>query len=208
MAWIANKYSKEDRRELAYDIGCAVGRGSFELARTFKKVVGIDFSNAFVDAAKKFQKEGSASYSIMDEGLVKMKKTVELPEGMDVNRVEFRQGDACALGDIGLVDCMTAVNLLCRLPEPIAFLEKAIQSIRPGGILVLVSPYSWLDEYTAQDKWLGGKYDAAGQPISSENQVKAILTPFFDLVEQHDEPFLIREHSRKFQLGMSDCCVW
>jgi 2-polyprenyl-3-methyl-5-hydroxy-6-metoxy-1,4-benzoquinol methylase len=32
----------------ALDIGCAVGRSSFELARNFKEVVGIDFSHRFV----------------------------------------------------------------------------------------------------------------------------------------------------------------
>jgi 2-polyprenyl-3-methyl-5-hydroxy-6-metoxy-1,4-benzoquinol methylase len=34
------------------DVGCAVGGASFELARHFREVVGIDFSRAFVQAAK------------------------------------------------------------------------------------------------------------------------------------------------------------
>jgi hypothetical protein len=32
------------------DIGCAVGRSSFELSRGFKEVVGIDFSASFIHA--------------------------------------------------------------------------------------------------------------------------------------------------------------
>jgi SAM-dependent methyltransferase len=39
----------------ALDVGCAVGGASFELARTFDAVVGLDFSHAFVHAAKRLQ---------------------------------------------------------------------------------------------------------------------------------------------------------
>ncbi len=35
----------------ALDIGCAVGRTTIELASHFDEVVGIDLSNAFIDAA-------------------------------------------------------------------------------------------------------------------------------------------------------------
>lgn len=28
--------------------------------------------------------------------------------------------------------------------------------VRPGGVFVLVSPYSWLEEYTPREEWLGG----------------------------------------------------
>lgn len=33
------------------DVGCAVGGASFELARAFPHVLGIDFSQHFVNAA-------------------------------------------------------------------------------------------------------------------------------------------------------------
>ncbi|MDB4425604.1 methyltransferase domain-containing protein, partial [Akkermansiaceae bacterium] len=35
------------------DVGCAVGRSSFELGRTSSEVIGIDFSRAFITAAEK-----------------------------------------------------------------------------------------------------------------------------------------------------------
>merc|ERR1711865_880158 len=123
-------------------------------------------------------------------------------------RTEFRQGDACNLGDIGEVDCILAANLLCRLPDPHAFLVKAGQCIRPDGLLVLVSPYSWLEEYTPKEKWLGGQVDKEGHPIDSHEAVSRVLEPSFTLVTRSDESFLLREHARKFQLGVSDCTVW
>ncbi len=39
----------------ALDVGCAVGGASFELARSFDSVVGLDFSHAFIHAAKRLQ---------------------------------------------------------------------------------------------------------------------------------------------------------
>lgn len=73
------------------------------------------------------------------------------------------QGDACALpADLAQFDAVLAANLLCRLPEPMAFLSRASTLVRPGGVLVLVSPYSWLAAWTPKDKWMGGKADKVG----------------------------------------------
>lgn len=45
-------FNGEKGDTLALDIGCAVGGATFELARAFTHVLGIDYSHAFVDAAK------------------------------------------------------------------------------------------------------------------------------------------------------------
>src|SRR5438105_11867306 len=42
----------------ALDLGCAVGRSTFELARNCVQVVGIDSSPIFIDAACHLQKHG------------------------------------------------------------------------------------------------------------------------------------------------------
>lgn len=208
MAGIAAKHSLPDRRELAYDVGCSVGRGTFEMTKTFNKVVGVDFSHAFVAAAQGMKDTNKASFGASESGSIRSQHVARLPDGVKPERAEFKQGDACNLGDIGTVDCITAVNLLCRLPEPQAFLQKAADSIRSGGILVLVSPFSWLEEYTPQEKWFGGKLDDKGEPIDSHAAVAEVLAPFFDLEARSDESFLLREHVRKFQWGVSDCTVW
>lgn len=208
MAGIAAKHSLPDRREVAYDVGCSVGRGTFEMTKTFNRVVGVDFSQAFIDAAQEMRDKGEAPFTAKESGAVLSEHVARLPGGVHAERAEFRQGDACNLGDIGAVDCITAVNLLCRLPEPQAFLQKAIDSIRPGGILVLVSPFSWLDEYTPKEKWFGGKLDSTGAVIDGHAAVAEVLSPAFALEARSDEGFLLREHYRKFQWGVSDCAVW
>ncbi|MFT7302707.1 MAG: 2-polyprenyl-3-methyl-5-hydroxy-6-metoxy-1,4-benzoquinol methylase, partial [Akkermansiaceae bacterium] len=45
----------EGRVERSLDVGCAVGRSTLEMSRTSEEVVGIDFSNAFIEAAEKMR---------------------------------------------------------------------------------------------------------------------------------------------------------
>lgn len=63
----------------------------------------------------------------------------------------FEQGDACNLrSDIGQFGCILGANLICRLPAPLDFLDRLPSIVAPGGIVVLTSPYSWLEEYTSK----------------------------------------------------------
>jgi SAM-dependent methyltransferase len=73
------------------------------------------------------------------------------------------QGDACALpADLPAFDAVLAANLLCRLPDPSKFLSRVPSIVKRGGVLVLVSPYSWLEAWTLQQHWLGGFYGKVG----------------------------------------------
>ena len=49
--WAGWLCAGERGEPLALDIGCAVGGASFALARAFPHVLGIDFSQHFVNAA-------------------------------------------------------------------------------------------------------------------------------------------------------------
>eukprot|EP00811_Abedinium_folium_P007128 NODE_16576_length_987_cov_4.438372.p1 GENE.NODE_16576_length_987_cov_4.438372~~NODE_16576_length_987_cov_4.438372.p1 ORF type:complete len:307 (+),score=84.57 NODE_16576_length_987_cov_4.438372:116-922(+) len=208
LAAICTKHARPDRLGVAYDVGCAVGRSTFELTRNFNRAVGVDFSAAFIAAARAMQEKGELEYESWEQGVLYSKQVARLPADVIASRAEFNVGDACNLGEIGEVDCILAANLLCRLPEPRRFLDKATASLREGGLLVLVSPYSWLEEHTAPEHWLGGKPDATGAPVFSHAAIAEALDPYFEAVARSDEPFLMRNHSRTFLLGVSDCTVW
>ena len=107
----------------------------------------------------------------------------------------------------GQFDCILASNLLCRLPDPRKFLSDVPTLLKPGGCLVLVSPYSWLEEYTPSSKWIGA---TAQTPDSAEEIVKILTSAGqpLELVHREDLDFVIREHERKYQYGVSDCMVW
>ena len=52
----------------ALDIGCAVGRSSFELTQKFNEVIGIDYSHSFVDACNVLKEQGQMAYNVTTEG--------------------------------------------------------------------------------------------------------------------------------------------
>jgi len=80
--------------------GCAVGRGSFELARAFEYVIGLDFSVRFNRMGVALKEQGVAKYSIIEEGDILTEQEATLSQfNLDSikDRVEFFQGDACNL---------------------------------------------------------------------------------------------------------------
>ncbi len=86
----------------ALDIGCSVGGSSFSLANHFNHVVGIDFSQHFVDAANCMKKDGSMAYDMLQQGDLYRSCIAQVPASIDKSRVEFSQGDACNLSpDLG-----------------------------------------------------------------------------------------------------------
>lgn len=192
----------------ALDLGCAVGGSSFELARHFDEVVGIDFSLSFIGAARMLATEGRLVYEHVEEGRLKQKAMAEVPEDIDRERVKFETGDACRLRDgLGTFDAALLINLIDRLPDPRACLNRLPSLLKPGGQLVVASPYTWLEEYTPLDQWLGG-YEANGLPVRGFDTLRSILEPDFEFQRRVELPFLIREHVHKFQWSVSLAGVW
>ena len=187
-------------RDRALDLGCAVGRTAFELAADFKEVVGIDYSRKFIDTANHLQQYGAFDYSRKDQGAQITTLNAMVEPSTDRLRIRFEVGDACALPlYLKEFDAVVLANVLCRLPKPADCLKR-MQGInglvKPGGILVITTPFSWLSQYTPPANWLNGVQDIA--TILSE----------FDLVYQQELPFLIREHRRKFQYIITLATVW
>ena len=75
---------------------------------------------------------------------------------------------------------------------------------------MLISPYSWLEEYTPSKEWFGASYSSDGKEIDSFDDLRAFIheTSTLKLARRLDIPFLIREHERKYQYGVSDCTIW
>jgi len=192
----------------ALDLGCAVGRSSFELARHCGEVVGIDFSHAFVDAAEILRTEGSMDYDRYDEGELTTRLTALRPAGIDPSRVVFQQGDAMDLPThIGQFDFVLLANLIDRLSRPMACLDRLPDLIVPGGELVITSPYTWLENFTPKEFWLGG-FCIDGTPVRTLDRLKQALAPAFEFQRTTNLPFLIREHSRKHQWSIAEASVW
>jgi len=192
----------------ALDLGCAVGRSAFELARHCEEVIAIDFSQQFIDLANRLRQRGSLRYKSFEEGELTQARRALVPPEIDRQRVKFETGDATRLRkDLGEFDVVLMANLIDRLEEPCRCLERLPKLLRPGGQLIVASPYTWLTAYTPKEKWLGG-FARGGRPVRTFEALRRILSPHFKLAQRLDVPFLLREHARKYQLGISEASSW
>ena len=64
-------------------------------------------------------------------------------------------GDGCNLPQLGQFGCVLAANLICRLPDPLPFFLRLRSMVVEGGIVVITSPYSWLEHYTPKVSFSG-----------------------------------------------------
>ena len=57
------------------DVGCGPGGVTFELARGFSEVVGLDCSPVLIDKCQKLKENGQGSYWMCSEGSLTEEKT-------------------------------------------------------------------------------------------------------------------------------------
>ena len=192
----------------ALDLGCAVGRSTFEFARHCTEVIGIDLSESFIAAAGQLQRDGRLDYSFAVEGELGQAAVAEVPSGIDRSRVSFEQGDAMFLRDgLGPFDVVLMANLIDRLPCPAKCLGQLPDLVAAGGQLIIASPCTWLEDYTPKTEWLGGQ-ERLGQAQQTVDTLREILSPAFALDGEWNLPFLIREHARKYQWSVAQATRW
>jgi 5-histidylcysteine sulfoxide synthase/putative 4-mercaptohistidine N1-methyltranferase len=193
------------------EVGCSVGGASFALAEEFACVEAIDLSELFIDTAKRIQRNGSIEFRSKQEGELYNYLSATIPSEQR-HRVNFRRADACSLpAEYVDFDAVLVANVLCRLPSPMAFLSRMGGSrgvVRKGGLLVIMSPFTWLERFTPKDVWLGGYLDENGQEVWSEDGLANALKNDFELIHRQDMPLFIAEHRRKYQYLVTLATVW
>jgi 5-histidylcysteine sulfoxide synthase/putative 4-mercaptohistidine N1-methyltranferase len=196
----------------ALDLGCATGRATFELARHFAQVTGIDFSARFIDLGVQLAEQGVLRYSLTDEGELvsyRERKLTDLNLDAVRDKVAFFQGDACNLKqNFSGFDLILAGNLIDRLYSPMKFLTTVHERLNMGGLLLIASPYTWLTEHTPREEWLGG-FKKNGENFTTLDALKEIFSTHFSLVQAPQNiPFVIRETKRKFQHSYAEVTLW
>ncbi len=202
-----------DKRHRALDIGCATGRASFELARLFDQVTGMDYSARFIDVALSLASGEDLRYLMPEEGDLMEYCQARLSDvglsAEQAEKVRFLQGDACNLKpQKEPYDLVLASNLIDRLRQPKRFLQDITPMIRSGGLLMLSSPYTWLEEFTPKENWIGGVREN-GEVLTTHQALQRLLSADFTEVQVPvDVPFVIRETARKYQHTVAQLTVW
>ncbi len=211
-AQICLAHMQDRPKKRALDLGCSVGRTTFELAREFEFVNGLDFSARFIRIAYQMQEKGAIHYELPEEGNIVSyheKHLVDFGLQGTETHIKFFQADAINLKpQFTGYDLIFAGNLLDRLVNPKKFLGNIHERLNIGGLLILASPYTWLEEFTKREHWLGG-FRKDGEPYTSSEGLGDILNNHFTMVDQpRDIEFIIRETGRKYQHTISQLTVW
>jgi len=108
-------------------------------------VEASDYSISFINAATQLKDEGRLDAIRLLEGDRTESFTAIVPAEIDRSRVALSVQDATALPQLlGPFDVVLAANLLCRLPDPETLIARLPKLLKPGGQLLLTTPFTWL----------------------------------------------------------------
>jgi SAM-dependent methyltransferase len=206
-------FTGERGEPAALDLAAGVGATAFALARAFPAVIAVEAAHPLLNAARTLRERGWIRYSSAEEGDLRVERTAAVPGDVDRARVHFvATADPAALpADLPApFDAVVAVQLLCRLADPAAFVAEQLPAlVRPGGVAVLASAWDWREDVTPRARWLGGYRDSQGAEVRSGAALAAAMAPRFELLETRELPFLAaREHRRRLSLGVAEVTVW
>ncbi|MBI9074882.1 MAG: methyltransferase domain-containing protein [Desulfatibacillum sp.] len=190
-----------DKNGPAVDIGCAVGRLSFELSKTHSKVVGLDTSLSFIKRARRIMKEKSLHFDLILEGNITERRTCALNPRWRFDKVEFIVADALALPfPPDFFSTASSINILEKVPFPIKHLEDVNRVLqKKDSMFVFSDPFSWDASVSGPDLWLGGRNSGPYQGRGFENMERLLMgeggvfDPPFEVSNKGDVVWKIRK---------------
>ncbi|OYV34672.1 MAG: hypothetical protein B7Z80_20595 [Rhodospirillales bacterium 20-64-7] len=131
-----------------------VGTGlALPLYNASKRVTGIDLSGDMLDKARE---------RVAELGL----RNVEALLEMDAQATGFADGQ---------FDLAVAMFVASVVPDPRALLESLAHVTRPGGRILLATPYDWSTRATPMAAWLGGHSQRAPHGGAGEAFLHALI---------------------------------
>lgn len=201
----------------ALDIGCSVGRLSFELSKTHARVIGIDTSVSFIKTARDLMKRKALEFDLVIEGLLTEKRSGELDPAFRFDHVEFIVADALALPfRKQSFAAVTSINILEKVAVPLKHLTDVNRVLQKSGAMFVFSdPFSWDESVSPPDLWLSAGSNGNGR-LRGISSIEAyfrgkdgVFDPPLTVLESGHVPWKIRktenlwEHIRsQFVVGM------
>lgn len=149
---------------MALDVGCAVGRLSFELAKTHRRVIGVDTSYQFILEARQILSRRRLDFDMIIEGTLTEPCGCALAEELDLGGVDFIVADALALPFRSRkFATVAAINILEKVPDPLLHLKEINRMLSVEDATFLFSdPFSWDPAVSPPETWLSGNGNGSG----------------------------------------------
>jgi SAM-dependent methyltransferase len=186
---------------VALDIGCAVGRLSFELSKTHSAVIGIDTSISFIEKARELMRKKTLEFDLIIEGFITEKRACAFDADFNYDQVDFIVADALALPFANrFFSTVTSINILEKVSSPIGHLADINRVLKEKkSMFVFSDPFSWDESVLHPDYWLSGGTNGNGNcrgidSISSYFSGKdEIFNPPLEILEKGNVPWKIRK---------------
>ena len=190
------------------DTGSAVGRFSFDMAKKFDFVVGIDNSVAFIRASRDLMSRRQADLALPEEGVLTRQEILTFPEDWKTANTEFIVGDAQALPfRSGTFSGLSSLNVVDKVPKPMNHLAEINRVAGMNEAQFLFSdPFSWSTEVAPEEDWLGGKPNGPFAGRGKDNLIALLegkigaLSPGWQVESQGHIWWKIRTHSNHFEM--------
>lgn len=199
-------------KHFALEIGCKVGRTTWELAKVFDKVIGIDSTARYIKVPVDLQNTGRLRYVSEQEGELCDHNEITLEAlGFEnlKDKVQFLQADPSNLKSIYCgYDIILLNDVITELYDPINLLQTVADRLKDHGILIIATDYCWNSDITPLDKQVGGMRED-GEQLWGFQHLKRLLADNFDLLDNVSELFdYIPSTSRVGKLKRLEVTTW
>jgi SAM-dependent methyltransferase/uncharacterized protein YbaR (Trm112 family) len=160
------------------DLGTGPGRAAIELAsRCAGPVVGTDLGLHLAAQGAAVARTGRVRYPLRRGGLRYDWRDFAVPLA-GASSADFWIADAVRLPFAGATfSGVVALNLLDCVYSPLDLLAEIARVLRPGGLLLLASPYDWTGGATPVEAWIGGHSPRGIEGGASDAVLRRLLTP-------------------------------
>jgi SAM-dependent methyltransferase/uncharacterized protein YbaR (Trm112 family) len=187
------------------DMGCAVGRTTFELAQVLNEIVlGIDLNYGMLKIAAAILETGYISYPRRRGGIAFERR--RFPTVFEkAQNCDFWVCDATALPFSGeTFSSAVSLNVLDCVWSPYDHVKELSRILMQGGSAVLTTPYDWTANATPVEAWLGGHSQRSEHKGASPSVIRSLLSggghhhaiADLNLVSEQDIPWTLRLHDR------------
>lgn len=189
------------RRGWALDIGCAVGRLTFEMTKTHEMAVGVDTSLSFIRAARDLAARRHLEFDLIMEGKITEKRSSSLDSDFKYENAEFIVADAMTLPfRSDRFTTASSVNILEKVPDPSLHFSEANRVMDKLKARFLFSdPFSWDENVSVPELWLGGRNQGKFKGFGMDNVCRmlqddsGIFSPGFGIQETGKVQWKIRK---------------